>query len=69
MLTLQEEIARQISEGLRLHLGDDAQKRLARRYTSSTEATSDLKGRTLLTQTTRLKKSNRFFSRRCQGSE
>jgi serine/threonine-protein kinase len=38
ILTVQEEIAREISENLRLKLSGDEQRRLAKRYTDNTEA-------------------------------
>jgi Tfp pilus assembly protein PilF len=53
ILTLQEEIARQISENLRLRLGGEQQKLLTKRYTENTEAYQlYLKGRYFLNRKT-----------------
>lgn len=53
ILTLQEEIARQISENLRLRLGGAEQKLLTKRYTENTEAYQlYLKGRYFLNRKT-----------------
>ncbi|MEP6637347.1 MAG: protein kinase [Acidobacteriota bacterium] len=53
ILTLQEEIARQISENLRLRLGGEEQKLLTKRYTENTEAYQlYLKGRYFLNRKT-----------------
>ena len=53
ILTLQDEIARQISENLRLRLGGEEQKLLTKRYTENTEAYQlYLKGRYFLNRKT-----------------
>ncbi len=61
VLVLQEEIARQITERLRLRLSGEEQKRLAKRYTENTEAKRGGAGRSK--HTWRRSYRDRIYSR------
>ncbi len=64
ILTVQEDIAKQVSEKLRLRPSGEEQKRLAKRYTENTEAYQlYLKGRYYWNRRTaeQLKKANEYF--------